>query len=83
MDYVWGLYLRMTSLQTLIRCKVFNLTFRLFARYMSKNEDLFKARLKMQQSLSHGAQSPKLSKMLEVLIDHFSMWHALPPLPFF
>ncbi|XP_062091979.1 DEAD-box ATP-dependent RNA helicase FANCM isoform X2 [Humulus lupulus] len=42
-----------------------------FARYMSRNEDIFKAKLIMQQSLSHGAPSPKLSKMLEVLLDHF------------
>ncbi|KAG7985254.1 hypothetical protein I3843_03G016000 [Carya illinoinensis] len=42
-----------------------------FARFMSKNEDIWKAKLLMQQSLSHGAPSPKLSKMLEVLLDHF------------
>ncbi|KAM2027680.1 hypothetical protein ACFX1T_019937 [Malus domestica] len=42
-----------------------------FARYMSRNEDICKAKLIMQQSLSHGAPSPKLSKMLEVLHDHF------------
>ncbi|XP_030489339.1 DEAD-box ATP-dependent RNA helicase FANCM [Cannabis sativa] len=42
-----------------------------FARYMSRNEDMFKAKLIMQQCLSHGAPSPKLSKMLEVLLDHF------------
>lgn len=41
---------------------------------MSRNEDICKAKLIMQQSLSHGAPSPKLSKMLEVLHDHFSMW---------
>ncbi|PON76983.1 DEAD/DEAH box RNA helicase family protein [Trema orientale] len=45
-----------------------------FARYMSRNEDLFKAKLRMQQSLSHGAPSPKLSKMLEVLLDHFKTY---------
>lgn len=44
---------------------------------MSRNEDLLKAKLLMQQSLSHGAQSPKLSKMLEVLHDHFSMWAVI------
>ncbi|XLR14107.1 hypothetical protein HN51_035008 [Arachis hypogaea] len=42
-----------------------------FAKYMSKNEVMLKARQLMQQSLSHGASSPKLSKMLEVLHDHF------------
>ncbi|KAJ6383682.1 hypothetical protein OIU78_027052 [Salix suchowensis] len=42
-----------------------------FARLMSKNEDVWKVKLLMQQSLSHGAPSPKLSKMVEVLVDHF------------
>lgn len=42
-----------------------------FAKYMSKNEDILKSRQLMQQSLSHGASSPKLSKMLEVLLEHF------------
>ncbi|KAK3229964.1 hypothetical protein Dsin_001845 [Dipteronia sinensis] len=42
-----------------------------FARFMSKNEIIRKVKLLMQQSLSHGAPSPKLSKMLEVLVDHF------------
>ncbi|KAE8022325.1 hypothetical protein FH972_008133 [Carpinus fangiana] len=42
-----------------------------FARFMSKNEDIWKTKLLMQQSLAHGAPSPKLSKMLEVLLDHF------------
>ncbi|XP_015579449.2 DEAD-box ATP-dependent RNA helicase FANCM isoform X1 [Ricinus communis] len=42
-----------------------------FARLMSKNEDIRKVKLSMQQSLSHGAPSPKLSKMLEILTDHF------------
>ncbi|XWS24799.1 hypothetical protein CRYUN_Cryun27aG0015700 [Craigia yunnanensis] len=42
-----------------------------FSRLMSKNEDIMKAKLLMQRSLSHGAPSPKLSKMLEVLINHF------------
>ncbi|XP_050888499.1 DEAD-box ATP-dependent RNA helicase FANCM isoform X2 [Lathyrus oleraceus] len=42
-----------------------------FAKYMSKNEDILKARQLMHQSLSHGASSPKLSKMLEVLLEHF------------
>ncbi|KAK6116697.1 hypothetical protein DH2020_049579 [Rehmannia glutinosa] len=42
-----------------------------FARLMSKNEVLLKAKLLMQQTVSHGAPSPKLAKMLEVLADHF------------
>ncbi|KAK9270011.1 hypothetical protein L1049_025584 [Liquidambar formosana] len=42
-----------------------------FARLMSRNEVIQKAKLLMQRSLSHGAPNPKLSKMLEVLIDHF------------
>ncbi|MED6114318.1 hypothetical protein PIB30_079116 [Stylosanthes scabra] len=42
-----------------------------FAKFMSKNEVILKARRLMQQSLSHGASSPKLFKMLEVLQDHF------------
>ncbi|PWA45681.1 DEAD/DEAH box RNA helicase family protein [Artemisia annua] len=42
-----------------------------FARFMSKNETLQKARLAMQHNLSHGALSPKFNKMLEVLIEHF------------
>ncbi|GLT75317.1 hypothetical protein SLA2020_470510 [Shorea laevis] len=42
-----------------------------FLRMMSKNEELMIAKLLMQQNLSHGAPSPKLSKMLEVLSDHF------------
>lgn len=41
---------------------------------MSKNEALWKAKCLMQQSLSSGTPNPKLSKMLEVLIDHFSKW---------
>ncbi|KAK0577324.1 hypothetical protein LWI29_031299 [Acer saccharum] len=44
-----------------------------FARFMSKNEIIRKVKLLMQQSLSHGAPSPKLSKMLEVLVDHFKI----------
>ncbi|KAL9173437.1 hypothetical protein ABFS82_03G114100 [Erythranthe guttata] len=44
-----------------------------FARHMSRNEDFLKAKLLMQQTLSHGAPSPKLAKMLEVLIGHFKM----------
>uniref|UniRef100_U5FSS5 Uncharacterized protein n=1 Tax=Populus trichocarpa TaxID=3694 RepID=U5FSS5_POPTR len=50
---------------------------RSFARLMSKNEDIRKVKLLMQRSLSHGAHSPKLSKMVEVLVDHFSEWHPL------
>jgi Fanconi anemia group M protein len=45
-----------------------------FARLMSKNEDIRMTKLLMQQRLSHGAPSPKLSKMLEILVDHFSMF---------
>ncbi|CAH8254507.1 unnamed protein product [Arabidopsis lyrata] len=44
-----------------------------FARLMSKNEDIRKTKLLMQQRLSHGAPSPKLSKMLEILVDHFKV----------
>ncbi|KAL7118213.1 hypothetical protein ACP275_03G121300 [Erythranthe tilingii] len=44
-----------------------------FARHMSRNEDFLKAKLLMQQTLSHGAPSPKLAKMLEVLTGHFKM----------
>lgn len=44
---------------------------------MSRSEDVHKAKLRMQQSLSHGAPSPKLSKMLEVLHDHFRMWPVI------
>ncbi|XP_011096497.1 uncharacterized protein LOC105175667 [Sesamum indicum] len=44
-----------------------------FARLMSRNEVLLKAKLLMQQTLSHGAPSPKLAKLLEVLIDHFKV----------
>ncbi|XP_034676196.1 DEAD-box ATP-dependent RNA helicase FANCM isoform X2 [Vitis riparia] len=42
-----------------------------FARLMSKNEVLWKAKCLMQQSLSNGTPNPKLSKMLDILIDHF------------
>ncbi|RDX61299.1 DEAD-box ATP-dependent RNA helicase FANCM, partial [Mucuna pruriens] len=42
-----------------------------FAKFMSKNEVILKGKQLMQQSLSHGASSPKLSKMLEVLLEHF------------
>ncbi|KAL3641437.1 hypothetical protein CASFOL_016405 [Castilleja foliolosa] len=42
-----------------------------FARLVSRNEALLKAKLLMQQTVSHGAPSPKLVKLLEVLVDHF------------
>ncbi|XP_038884537.1 DEAD-box ATP-dependent RNA helicase FANCM isoform X3 [Benincasa hispida] len=42
-----------------------------FARFMSKNHHICKVRLIMEKSLTHGAPSPKLSKMMEVLVDHF------------
>lgn len=42
-----------------------------FAKLMSKNEVIQRAQLLMQRSLSHGAPSPKLSKMLEILTNHF------------
>lgn len=45
-----------------------------FARLMSKNEDIRMTKLLMQQRLSNGAPSPKLSKMLEILVDHYSMF---------
>jgi len=44
---------------------------------MSKSEVILKARQLMQQSLSHGASSPKLSKMLEVLLEHFSKYYSV------
>lgn len=43
-----------------------------FARFMSKNHHICKVRLIMEKSLTHGAPSPKLSKMMEVLVEHFS-----------
>ncbi|XP_057538948.1 DEAD-box ATP-dependent RNA helicase FANCM isoform X2 [Amaranthus tricolor] len=42
-----------------------------FARLMSRNEAIQRAKILMQKSLSHGAPSPKLSKMIEILVDHF------------
>ncbi|RWR86870.1 ATP-dependent DNA helicase mph1 isoform X1 [Cinnamomum micranthum f. kanehirae] len=42
-----------------------------FARLMSRNEKIWKVKLLMEQSLSFGAPSPKLLKMIEVLTDHF------------
>nr|XP_009619792.1 DEAD-box ATP-dependent RNA helicase FANCM isoform X1 [Nicotiana tomentosiformis] len=47
-------------------------TNKLFGRHMSRNEILLKAKHLMQQVVSHGAPSPKLSKMLEILINHFN-----------
>ncbi|KAL3845636.1 hypothetical protein ACJIZ3_003039 [Penstemon smallii] len=44
-----------------------------FARIMSRNEGLLKAKLLMQQTVTHGAPSPKLAKLLEVLVDHFKV----------
>ncbi|XP_027768882.1 DEAD-box ATP-dependent RNA helicase FANCM isoform X2 [Solanum pennellii] len=46
---------------------------KLFGRLMGRNEILLKAKRLMQQVVSHGAPSPKLSKTLEILIDHFKM----------
>nr|GMD72701.1 DEAD-box ATP-dependent RNA helicase FANCM isoform X1 [Ipomoea batatas] len=42
-------------------------------RLLSRNETLLKAKLLMQKTVDHGAPSPKLSKMLEILSDHFKM----------
>ncbi|KAI3736079.1 hypothetical protein L6452_15611 [Arctium lappa] len=47
------------------------------ARLLRSNEALDKAKRIMKQSLSHGALSPKFTKMIEVLIEHFSMSHDL------
>ncbi|XP_019245999.1 PREDICTED: uncharacterized protein LOC109225698 [Nicotiana attenuata] len=47
-------------------------TNKLFGRHMSRNEILLKAKHLMQQVVSHGAPSPKLSKMLEILTNHFN-----------
>ncbi|CAN4081441.1 unnamed protein product [Withania somnifera] len=44
---------------------------KLFGRLMGRNEILLKAKRLMQQVVSHGAPNPKLSKTLEILIDHF------------
>ncbi|KAJ8531144.1 hypothetical protein K7X08_025875 [Anisodus acutangulus] len=44
---------------------------KLFGRLMGRNEILLKAKRLMQQVVSHGAPSPKLSKTLEILNDHF------------
>ncbi|KAE8693513.1 DEAD/DEAH box RNA helicase family protein, putative isoform 2 [Hibiscus syriacus] len=52
---------------------LFSDNYRPFSRTLSKNEDIMNAKLLMQRSLSHGAPSPKLSKLLEVLINHFRM----------
>ncbi|KAM0049691.1 putative RNA helicase [Helianthus debilis subsp. tardiflorus] len=42
-----------------------------FARLFSRNETIHKAKIIMQQNLSHGARSPKFVKMLQVLVEHF------------
>ncbi|XP_043712044.1 DEAD-box ATP-dependent RNA helicase FANCM isoform X2 [Telopea speciosissima] len=41
------------------------------SRLLSRNEVIWKAKLQMERSLSHGAPNPKLSKMMEILTDHF------------
>nr|XP_017237619.1 PREDICTED: Fanconi anemia group M protein homolog isoform X2 [Daucus carota subsp. sativus] len=38
---------------------------------LNKNEDFQKFKILMQQSVCSGATSPKLSKMLDILMDHF------------
>ncbi|KAJ4795205.1 ATP-dependent DNA helicase mph1 [Rhynchospora pubera] len=38
---------------------------------MSKSETMAKIKLLMQRNLSHGAPFPKLTKMMEILTDHF------------
>ncbi|XP_071715399.1 DEAD-box ATP-dependent RNA helicase FANCM [Rutidosis leptorrhynchoides] len=42
-----------------------------FGRFLSKNEDFHRAKALMQNSFSRGAFSPKVAKMLEVLVEHF------------
>ncbi|XP_042062897.1 DEAD-box ATP-dependent RNA helicase FANCM [Salvia splendens] len=44
-----------------------------FARLLSRNEAILKAKLIMQKTITHGARSPKLTKMLEVLTEHFKV----------
>ncbi|XP_047983326.1 DEAD-box ATP-dependent RNA helicase FANCM-like [Salvia hispanica] len=44
-----------------------------FARMLGRNEALLKAKLLMQKTISRGAPSPKLVKMLEVLTEHFKV----------
>ncbi|XP_026455026.1 DEAD-box ATP-dependent RNA helicase FANCM-like [Papaver somniferum] len=41
------------------------------ARLLSRNEVMHKTKLLMQRNLSHGAPNPKLTKMTEILMDHF------------
>ncbi|CAN1175609.1 DEAD-box ATP-dependent RNA helicase FANCM [Linum perenne] len=41
------------------------------AGLMSKHEGIQKVKLIMERSLTHGAPNPKLSKMLEILVNHF------------
>ncbi|KAL8172565.1 hypothetical protein V2J09_024369 [Rumex salicifolius] len=38
---------------------------------MSKNECIHQLKVAMRRSMSNGAPSPKLSKLIEVLVDHF------------
>ncbi|KAL5704225.1 hypothetical protein ACHQM5_022680 [Ranunculus cassubicifolius] len=40
-------------------------------RYIGNNEIIWKIKSLMEQNQSHGASSPKLLKMKEVLVDHF------------
>ncbi|XP_020679622.1 DEAD-box ATP-dependent RNA helicase FANCM isoform X3 [Dendrobium catenatum] len=42
-----------------------------FSKLVSKIEAFWKAKLLMEQSLSHGAPTPKMVKLLEILVDHF------------
>ncbi|KAI3951547.1 hypothetical protein MKX01_018663 [Papaver californicum] len=42
-----------------------------FARLLSRNEIIHNTKLLMQRNLSHGAPNPKLTKMTEILMDHF------------
>lgn len=44
---------------------------------LNRSEAFQKFRILMQQSSCSGASSPKLSKMLEVLFNHFSMFLEL------
>ncbi|KAF5184407.1 Atp-dependent dna helicase mph1 [Thalictrum thalictroides] len=42
-----------------------------YMRLVSRNEMILKAKHQMEQNLSHGAQNPKLLKLIEILIAHF------------
>ncbi|KAJ4819037.1 ATP-dependent DNA helicase mph1 [Rhynchospora pubera] len=44
---------------------------RSFGGRMSKSETMAKIKLLMQRNLSHGAPFPKLTKMMDILTDHF------------